>query len=154
MTLSQLIYKTINFHRQEFAGCWDSWVKKVQDKRNENSFKNFLNLPFIRFLLFALLPFIACQSSQQKLWRKMLKRLCATACYVTCFHQKALKVTLPERLLTGYEWQHIWRNSPFAKKIPQGMLERTDNIVCFFLWLMYQTLSLSRPCLDSAMNIE
>ena len=53
MTLSQLIYKTINFHRQEFAGCWDSWVKKVQDKRNENSLKNFLNLPFIRFLLFA-----------------------------------------------------------------------------------------------------
>ena len=118
MTLSQLIYKTINFHRQEFAGCWDSWVKKVQDKRNENSFKNFLNLPFIRFLLFALLPFIACQSSQQKLWRKMLKRLCATACYL--LSSKSSKGHFARKAFDGLWWvtstfgatAHLQKRSP------------------------------------------
>ena len=60
-----------------------------------------------------------CQSSQQRLWREMFKRLCTTTTrYVTCFQQKAPKVTLQERLLAEYDKYTLTVNQPIFKKIP------------------------------------
>ena len=57
-----------------------------------------------------------CQSSQQRLWREMHHK--STTRYVTCFQQKAPKVTLQERLLTEYDKYTLTVHQPIFKKIP------------------------------------